>query len=328
MSGQQGSGVGSQGPGTPASGPSLAVAIQPASVTVGDPVTVTVYARVPTGAVLIDRMPRAVDTLSTGTRVLASDSLREVRPGELVAHVRLAFFRPEPQHLPPFAVAYRAVGQQHADTLVSAPVAVAVVPVVPDAGGTLRDIKDIEASPVSARLVGLVLTCVVLAIAAVTLVARRRRRKPVAVVGAGLRPVRIAALTPYEVALQHLAEIEHGGRTGHSDVARHFARTADVVREYLERAFDVPAMERTTPELFWALPPALAAHGARDAVRAFLDDADLVKFARERPDHLAASAYLEVARRLIEQWHVLERDGTGEHTNGVAPTIDGADAFR
>ena len=85
------------------------------------------------------------------------------------------------------------------------------------------------------------------------------------------------------------------------EVARHYEAVADALRDYLE-AHGVPARERTTCELRWALPPALLAGGARRRFEQVFEDADLVKFAHWRPDPEAAVAFLGAARELLSQW--------------------------
>jgi hypothetical protein len=78
---------------------------------------------------------------------------------------------------------------------------------------------------------------------------------------------------------------------------------ADALRRYLEDAEQVPALERTTGELVWALPPHLAAEGLRERALDLFAEADLVKFARVRPDELSASGFTRAARGLLDAWH-------------------------
>jgi len=285
--------------------PGLSAVAAPTKVTVGDHVVVTVHVRVPVGAALVDSVPRSADTLATGTRLLSAEALRPTRNGDYVSRLTFAFFRPEQQRVPSLAVAFRKSADAAPDTVVSVPVPVTVTPVISGLDGTLRDIKDIETMPVSIRAAGIVLAVVLVAAMATVFAARWRRRRRA-------RDARIAAptadaprrpVTPYEIAQASLAELERAEWSGRGDALRHYTLTADVVRTYLENAHAVPALERTTLELFWALPPALAGSGGRDALRAFLDEADLVKFARERRGSMAASAYVREARTLVDRWH-------------------------
>ena len=156
--------------------PALSAVAAPTRVTVGDHVVVTVHVHVPVGAALADSVPRAVDTLATGTRLLSAEALRPTRNGDYVSHLTFAFFRPEQERVPSLAVAYRKSAGAAADSVMSVPVPVTVTPVIPGLDGTLRDIQDIETMPVSIRVAGIVLAVVLLAAAATLSTARWRRR--------------------------------------------------------------------------------------------------------------------------------------------------------
>jgi hypothetical protein len=86
-------------------------------------------------------------------------------------------------------------------------------------------------------------------------------------------------------------------------VGRHYEQVVDTLRGYLEAAEDVPARERTTEEVLWALAPHLSADGLREQLRELLDEADLVKFARLVPAAEAARVFLERSRMLLQHWH-------------------------
>jgi hypothetical protein len=64
----------------------------------------------------------------------------------------------------------------------------------------------------------------------------------------------------------------------------------------------VPARERTTSELRWAMPPGLLAAGARRRFEEVFEEADLVKFAHWRPGPEEAEGFLGAARDLLGRW--------------------------
>jgi hypothetical protein len=97
-----------------------------------------------------------------------------------------------------------------------------------------------------------------------------------------------------------LAAVERE-RWSERDVARHYEAVTDVLRDYLESR-GVPARERTTSELRWMLPPGLLSDRTRRRFEDVFGDADLVKFARWRPDPGTAGAFLADARELLADW--------------------------
>jgi hypothetical protein len=96
-------------------------------------------------------------------------------------------------------------------------------------------------------------------------------------------------------------------------VESHYEAIAQTLRQYLEDAHQVGALERTTAELVWALPPNLGRGGLRDACREVLAEADLVKFAEARPDAAAAADFLTRARELLHAWHSAAPAEAGTH---------------
>jgi hypothetical protein len=244
-------------------GPPLTVHVARTPLTVGDPLTVRLTGILPQGATLVDRVAQTRDTLPDGFRILSADSL-QIHDGAVVGQLRVAFFRPDSQVVPSFAIAYHTASGT--DTLISAPVPLLVHSVLPVGDATLRDVRDVDAPwPVTA--VSVVLGLVLL-------------------IGFGLRALRFGrsrvaprAHAPmeqgpsaYDVALAQLHDIEHADIS----IERRYALAADVVRGYIAATRGVPALERTTPEILSAL-------GANGKLEAFLHEADLVKFAGLRP---------------------------------------------
>ncbi len=122
-----------------------------------------------------------------------------------------------------------------------------------------------------------------------------RRRRAAALAGpAG--PVVPPELTAREALARLLASamLEEGR------VKEFYSELSDIFRRYLEGRFGVPALDRTTAELL----PSLRAHGevARYGadLREFLEDADLVKFAKLIPDRAETDADVGRVRAFIE----------------------------
>jgi hypothetical protein len=250
--------------------PPLDTRIAKTPLTVGDPLVVAVRGILPRGATLLDAVPRARDTLPDGVRVLSADSL-QLHDGVVSGQLRVAFFRPDSQVVPSFAIAYRSA--TGTDTLVSSAVPVLVHPVLPTGNATLRDVRDVDAPWPLARI-GVVLGLVLLT----WLVLRRLRPRSHAPAPMPQAP------SAYDVALAQLGEIE-GAEV---PIEQRYAKAADVVRGYIAATRGVPALERTTPEILSAL-------GANGALESFLREADMVKFAGVRPE-----AYRARAREVID----------------------------
>jgi hypothetical protein len=254
---------------------------EPARATLGDSITVRFRIHLTERDLLSDSVPRPVAALPEGVRVLEVAPLRKAGSRALDGRARLAFYRVGRRAIPAFGVPFVRIVSGQRGVLVSDSAFVDIDSVAPPGNPSLKDIKDIERQPGPGPLL-------VAGMAAPTLL------EP-----AGTQAV---VLGPYEAALARLTQIERERWPVRGEVDRHYAAVADVLRRYLEEAHAIPALERTTTELAWALPPALAEDGLRERGAALLADADLVKFARCRPEEAEAARLLRAARDRLGAW--------------------------
>jgi hypothetical protein len=274
-----------------------------ARVTVGDPVTIRFRLRLDDRDLLFDTVPRPADPLPEEVRLLSVQKLLR-RPDRIfVGEARLAFYRPGRQAVPVFSLPFmRAVKGIEHGLVLSDSAFVEIAPVLDAGNPSLRDIRELAHSPVSRLLWWSIAAG--LAVAALWLV-RRLRRRAWAAPPPAMEPevVPPSPPDPYNLAVARLEEIEQAGWPGQGRVAQHYESVTDVLRDYLEAGESLPARERTTSELLWALPPHLVERGLRRRCEDVLDEADLVKFARVRPSAAEAEAFLQRVRELLTRWH-------------------------
>jgi hypothetical protein len=269
--------------------------------TVGDTITLAFRVRLDERDLLFDTVPKPARTLPDWIRVFGVEKLQRQPDRIFLGKARVAFYRPGRQAVPIFELPFmRSVKGLSRGTLASDSATVEIVPVLgAGSSATLRDIKE----PASAEgPAPLELALALLALAVAGWLTWRARRRGSAIVP---EPVPAAAAAPphdpYCIAADRLAAIERE-RWSARDVARHYAEVTDALRDYLEAAAGIPARERTTSELRWTLPPHLLDGKAGRRFAALFDEADLVKFARRRPDAAAAAVFLERARVLLAEW--------------------------
>lgn len=135
----------------------------------------------------------------------------------------------------------------------------------------IRDIKGLVPVPHDWWWLWLVLVLVVIAALAVWL--WRRKQTMIAT-------QTVAPLSPYEIAMRALQQL----REENPVVESFYTQLSDIVRHYLENQMGLRAPERTTEEFLREVSHnhALSAEH-RELLRAFLEESDLVKFARFRP---------------------------------------------
>ncbi|MGI9042071.1 MAG: hypothetical protein ACR2HK_13410 [Gemmatimonadales bacterium] len=277
---------------------SFRVTSEPVRATVGDSVTLRFRVTLDERDLLTDSVPRPVAELPPGVRLLSVERLRRRPYRVFEGKATLAYFRPGRQRVPVFGLPYARYVTGHRGMIRSDSAEVEIVPVLAAANPSLRDIKELEPVP-AAPIFWLGLGLAALGLAWYAL--RRRppaREAPPPMVMAPAAPPPDA----YQIALTRLTKIEQEGWALRGEVDRHYEAVGDVLRDYLEAAEELPARERTSSELLWSLPPRLAESGLRRRFQQVLGEADLVKFARRRPDPEAASVFLSEAGELLAAW--------------------------
>lgn len=292
-------------------GQSFEVTADTSPASVGDSVTLRFRIRLHERDQPLDSVPTVVGDLPPGVRVFSIAKLtkRETRLYEGSAQV--AFYRPGRRAVPTFGLPFmRIVEGVSRANLPSDSAFVDIHPVLPAAGNPpLKDIREIEHIPTSA--VPWVVLAGVLAVGLYLWSRKRQTPKPQAEASPEPQPL---APNPYDVAVMTLSRIEAEQWPSHGNVEQYYEAVANTLRQYLEDAHGLGALERTTSELLWAIPPHLSRTGLRDQCLDVLGEADLVKFAEIRPGPAAAGDFMKRARQLLTAWHA----------TGRAETVDAA----
>jgi len=262
------------------------------SIHVGDVVVLHLEAHLGPQETMASYVPALAGELPEGVRLLAADTLRRDDNRTFVGRVRFAFYRTGIQEIPLLQVVVRHTPTDRGTPYGFDQPTVTVTPLVPEGNPALKDIRDPVAprGPSPATVLG---GAALLAAAAFAWRRLRRRRGAVSMATPGVE-------TPLDARATALRDLEAIGRDGWParDPVRAIELAAGVLRGYLGVTLAGAAGALTTRELTALLPPTL--NGTADAVRYALAGADLVKFARVRPDAAAATSFLGEVRRTIE----------------------------
>jgi len=106
---------------------------------------------------------------------------------------------------------------------------------------------------------------------------------------------------PEELALKELAELVALNLLEKGELDQYYTRLSEIIRRYLGLRFQIYALEFTTTEIMDSLKEKWLEHFAYQLIREFLDECDLVKFAKFIPEPKSQKQIMEKAKQIIEQ---------------------------
>jgi hypothetical protein len=262
-------------------------------VTVGDRVRMTVTVEHAVGARVV--WPDSLDLMPF--EVLGAEAIPPATEGERVrssAILTMAAFELGELVIPSFDVQVLGPGEA-VETLSTDRFGIEVVSVGADETGDIRDIRGPLWIPVGIVTVSLWLLLVLAVLGAAYGLYRRSRRSG----GDDLEESGPPPLPAHEMALEAIARIEASPMLERGQVKEYHIEVSEILRTYIEACFHVPSLEMTTREVVDGLHGAGAQGQFIDGLRRFLDQCDMVKFAKVRPELEASREILELGRELV-----------------------------
>lgn len=266
--------------------------------------------------------PAAVDFSSWDTLLPAQNILNQSgwqnRNGQWINDLTFITFDSAELFLPPLALVFPG-----GDTLRTNALELRVLPTPsPDDAVLLREIKDISRTPLNWRdymqPVGIILAgLLIFALIAWWLMSRRKK--------SGLRGERTLRQPAHELALRQLAELELRQHWQNGRIKAYYSELTHIAREYLERRYDIPALESPSEEIMRLLMRTDMPAPLLPPLAELLRWADLAKFAQGTPpEHFHARA-LEEVQQMIQQTKYRppappEGSTAGGSTTTTAPT--------
>lgn len=213
----------------------------------------------------------------------------------------------------PFTVV-TADGQLIEAVLETVPVSISSVLV--DGDEALRDIKPQADLPYLVIIPWLIAAAVLVAGAVIAVWLIRRRRAVLMASDIDLR-------LPHEVALDRLDRIERLDLPNEGRFKEHYTMVSDCVRIYVERAFDIPVVERTTSEIQRSILQTPITPPTSREFLSLLDESDLVKFSKFTPDAASARQALTTGRHIVmETKPVIDPDSVSGSTGTQMNMVD------
>lgn len=104
-----------------------------------------------------------------------------------------------------------------------------------------------------------------------------------------------------ELAIERLYQLEAQGFWEEGDLKKFYSELSQILKEYLERRYNIPAMESTTAELAILLSNTTFQKGLRNDLNKVLSEADLVKYAQNFDPSRDYRKLLQTAEQIVIQ---------------------------
>ena len=199
--------------------------------------------------------------------------------------------------IPPASFKYRNSPDDSFSIATSEPMLLTVKGIEVDTAAAIKPIKEPLTMPfkLSEIIKEIAIGVGVLAlIAGVILYLSLRKKKPVII----KRFVRKEP--PHEIALNKLRELEEKKLWQQGDVKLYYSELSEIIREYIEGRYNIPALESTTDEIMDRIQITGISNKLREDFRIMLQTSDLVKFAKASPLPDEHSHNIQVCYELIK----------------------------
>jgi hypothetical protein len=229
-------------------------------------------------------LPAIQDTLSSTLEVISqlhSDTISSDGRIKVEQHYLITGFEAGSQILPSQEVIYRKGDML--DTARSMPLIINLYDPIVDTTELIKPIKAPINTPLSFKEVlpwaALGLGGLLIAGTALWFLRRylKRKKDPKAYYQLTLEPAHV-------IAFRELDKLKEEKIWAKGEVKRYYTRLTEITRLYIERQYDIPAMESTTDEILHSFQKANPEDKLLDEIlKELLELADLVKFAKEDP---------------------------------------------
>ena len=252
--------------------------------------------------------PLIKDSLKTADIIKLDTAVTTEENGRMVTLIKavLSKYDSAVVSIPPIAIKYRtlkspgeklSVNDSTLKTILSYPVTVFVHTLQVNPQAEIKDVKDPVKVPLPWMLILLwVAVAVVVLGVALFLWLRYKRNKANRVVA----PPKVI-LPAHVQALAALTELDKKQLWQKGMVKEYHSEITEIIRAYFERKFDLRALELTTTEVNLQLKEKSGAANIIDITVDFLNNADLVKFAKFKPENSVNSEMMKQALEIVNR---------------------------
>lgn len=282
-------------------------------ILIGDQITFELKADFEEGLEVV--WPILTDTLTRNVEILGStlpDTLESTRAAmhSILQEFTITSFDSGLYRIPPVSFMFVQKGDSIPGTVSTLPLYLKVNTVEIDTTGNIKPIKPPLPAPYTLRealpWIGGIIAAGLITWLLIYYFKKRKKHQPLFV------PRPKPKLPPHEIALSALEELRYKKLWQNNRFKDYYTEMTDILREYIEDRFHVPAVELTTEDILHNLTNHNINQEAFDKLRLTLKLADLVKFAKEKPLPLENDLSLNNSTDFVRETILKVEEGAGK----------------
>lgn len=204
--------------------------------------------------------------------------------------------------IPEIPIYYTVGGDTAKNVIKTNAVEIAVHTIEVDPAAEIRDVKDPLTIPLDWIIIFIVVLVLVLLAVGFYFWYRNYKKKK-----AGLEiKIPKVIIPPHKIAMQELKELEEKKLWQQSLIKEYHSEITGIIRKYFEARFNILALEMPSSELLNELKNMKEAQNVFDTTRQFLENADMVKFAKFKPMPSVNEEMMKQAYSIVEQTKPVE----------------------
>jgi len=188
-----------------------------------------------------------------------------------------------------------------------------------DSSADIRDIREPRHAPFTFReaLPWIIITLVITGLVYFVLYYLKKRKKAEPI----FRPSPKPNIPPYQLALDTLDTLKRKKLWQNGHLKEYYTELTDIVRTYIEGQFHIQALESTTDEILEDIIPVVRNDQARQKLQESLLLADLVKFAKEKPQPLENDVCFNHVTDFIRESYLAGKSEGGPDSSEVTTDV-------
>lgn len=182
--------------------------------------------------------------------------------------------------IPPIQFLYFTSNDTSKKSISTEPIDITVSTIAVDTTLPIKDIKDVMDIPIPfMEIISYIAVIILLILLIYSFYLNYKSKKNKA-----SNVIEIPLLPPHEQAYKELTELENKKLWQKGLIKEYYTEVTEIIRKYIERRYNVKAMEMTSSEILNSLINIHKDEKIQEILKMFLDLADFVKFAKYQPN--------------------------------------------